>query len=725
MATYDELMAAAREADRRGEGSDARRLLQLAAQARRSQPAKSGSAVDTFSDFGRGVTAGLKGASHAGQRLLWKAAGALGMDDAEDMLDIVTAKQLDARRDNARFRERSPTAFGVGEITGETLFTLPIGGAGSVAARGTLQAVRTGVSLARGGSAVANTGILAGAAGLSGEGAAIGAYMSPDDVAGGATEGAAFNLVGGAAINGVTRVGGEVLRTVMRKERALGAVADTLTDTSRRVRQAADDGGYTLDGATAHATTRSHDEVARMRQDPPIDQRFLNHRANVEGQVTERATTLASRYGPTSNPTSFQTATRPAQRTLTAMRLMDERRYRQAYREFDRIAAETNTPLPTEQLYTNLAEFIEGNANTATESLAGKINHDMARYGVRPKSAREASLGANELLMPTGRAKAPKPLSLENVEDLIQDINAHWSPSLNAGERRYIGQVKELLEAHVDNALTQMGESAGAGAAVREAGQAARSARRAFSENWNANDIIQKMTERTEGGEWAMDYSKVATALSGVDSARHLDTIKARLLTAPNGQAAWRSMQQAPLMEALYEATRDTAETVMEGGVIKFNHKAFERVLNRQLKSERAKVTLWGAEGTAEIQRALDAWKLRYRRPDTSGSSNPSGTAMTLLKQLRFLPSGRTRGAATAVASALPLIGASVQRGAREQAADAVLRGQTVPQRVQEEIAADILQQWESEFVGADGRKYGDMLRRLLRTGAVIEFVDE
>lgn len=732
MASYDELMNAARKADSQGDSAAARRFLQLASE-QRQQPAQGGSALDTYSDFGRGVTQGAVNVSRAGQKLLWRTTGALGFDGAQDMLDIVNAKNMDSEKLNRPYRDRSPLAFGVGEVVGETALTLPVGGAGAAVGKAAFNGTRAGITLARGGRVLPGAMSKPSAVGaLAGEGAAVGGFMAQDgEVGQDAAAGAALNVAGGALINGVTRAVGEGVRTWSRTPRALNSVDDQLAAATRRVTQASEHGGYDLDGVDALSETRGFNARDEARRDPTVDRMFLTKQAQVEEQIAGRANEIAYKYsgggayeGPMTNYTQAQAA-------LTELREADEKAYKAAYRKYDELAAQSNTLVDPQPLYRALDEAVF-RPNAATETLAGAISKDLERYGIAAPPKGPVKRGVEYerrksnpyFFPPTNQQEVVKPLTLENAEDLIQDLNAHWKPTLSTGEKALIGQVKGELEKYIDTVLTEVGQKAGQGEAVVTAAREARAARRAFSENWQRKDIIDLMTQRTEGGEYALDYSKVFTKLSAGDGHKDIAAIKARLMLAPNGQKAIRSMQQAPLLAALEAATKGGTEQVMEGGVIRFNHRKFEQVLNQQLKTNDAKIALWGKEGAEEIQKAIEAWGMRHKTPSLAGSRNKSGTVGQLLRQLRFLPSGKTRNVGMFVAGFSDNIGGRLQRGARLQAADDILLGKTVPQEVRDQMAGDLLEKWEEEFVGAGGQKYGDMLRQLIRTGAVVEFID-
>lgn len=709
MPDFQSLMAAAAKADAAGDTDAARQLVAAARQAQsagKPQAASFGnSAVDTYADFGRGVTSGLVQGSRWGQKLVAKGVSKfVDEDTGQGMLKQVQAKEAATAEQMAPYKERSPFAVGAGQLTGETLFTAPLGIGTGAGAKGL---VHTGSWLATREAAKQGT-VKMSAAFLAGEGAGVGAYMSGGEDMGASTAmGAGIGLGAGALINGITRGGGVVLRDRLNRGKANAVVTDALTVASKRIENASQYGGYDLNGATAMATRRSADELQRLKNNPDVGQRVIDAEANVEQQVTQRATNIAKQYGDTTNPTGYESAGRDVQVAMTRLRDVDQGNYKGLYQQMDALAGDTNTFLDTGELGSRLGRVQADNANVAKEGFMRKVDKQLQQYGI----------GLPEGDVPAGT----KPLTLENLENLVQDLNEFWSNSLSPAKQAYLGKVKTEISTYVDETLQTLGDAAGVGSEVYKTGLAARQARASFNDKWTQGDIIEKITTRTKGGEFAVDYTKVLGKLESKDVA----TVKARLLGAPDGDKAWKSMQQAPLMEALAAATADTSEAVLEGGVIKFNHKAYERALNKALPTREAREVLWGKQQVDDMEKTIASWKDRYRKPDTSGSLNPSGTALTLLKQSRFLASGTGSNIGMALAGSAPVIGRGLRRGANETAVDDIIRGKKVPENIRKEMIADALDNFEKDFVGANGQRYGDLMRSIARPGAVIQIVGD
>lgn len=703
--TYREYMDAAARADAAGNSEDAQRLVTLArnAQSQESsqpEPAEEQS-FQTVRDFGSGIKQGLTTGSEFGQEIIYRGIERFGNEDiGEDLLSDLNRKRARDAATNSVIQERSPWAFGAGALAGEIAFTAPLGGLGAVGGKA---AAKGGLSLF-GKQMGAKT---AGTAALTGEGAAIGAYSSGgEDVGYSATMGALTDLAGGNIINHGSRVIGTVGRDLFNTNKARDIATDSLEVAAKRVDDAAEYGGYTLDGANAHAARRSLDEYNVLKNDERVGGRILDFEAQREVAVTKRGVNIAQQYGSTKDPAAFQIAGQKVQDALNDVRMGDEQKYRSAYRAYDEFAAKTNTTLDTAYLSQGLKAFRDADTSVSRKGFRGQIDEQLSTYGIDMGNGIEAK----------------KALSLENLEDLMGDLNDFWEPTMAPAKQRYLGQVKGQIEKYIDTALSHVddiGGSVGIGQEIRGMGQAARAARKAYSDSWDEKQILGMITKRTKGGEFAMDYTKVIPKLSN----SNLKAVKARLLTADNGTDAWRSMQQAPLLEALAAATKHSSEAVMEGGGIKFNHKAYEGVLSKL--DEATKRTLWGANKTNEIGKTIASWKQRIAKPDTSGSMNPSGTALALGKQARFLASGNSRNIGMALVGMLPALGDMAKRGAREEAVTALTKGQTIPEDVYNEIVQDVLLKFEEDFVGAGKQKYGDMLRALTRRQGTLSFMED
>jgi hypothetical protein len=732
--SLQQLIDAARRAEAAGNmeaanrlKAGARQLVSLMQQGSETETAPAlpeATAVDKFENFGRGVTSGFRSMTRKGEEWLYKGMGMVNEDLGSDMLTGLNHRRARDAERNRRYQEQTPMSFGVGEFVGEAAALAPVGGVGATGAR---SAMSGGSRLFTG--AAARTGTKkAAVASLAGEGAAVGAFNSDGEhLLRDASLGAATDVVLGGAINGVTKLGGEAFRRVGNTRAARRAVTDEVGHVADRIDDARDYGGYQLDTATAASTRRSLEDLSDLEQSE-FGQDIVQFRARQNADITRRGEELVSSQGAWRQETAEE-ATSALRRTLAAARRSDERNYRQLYKQFDELAAKTDTYLNTDQLGVTLNELGKTNRNAANKSLLNKIEEDLGRYGIRLSDdvtpavdfnntrrgmQRNTQVGVPGSIPAGAVPDADKPLTLENLEDLMQDLNDHWSSGMSDGDKRILRLYRDAIEKYTDEALASVGGKLPNGAEeVVAAAREARAARRQFSADWTQNQIIDKITERTNGGEFAVDYALAVNKLS----ARNVRQIKARLAGRPQAQAALDSMKQAPLLEALSAALKDTSEQVMEGGAVRFNVKSFENAISKMSRETRE--ALWGKQFADDLDKTIAAWKLRTRTPSRAGSLNPSNTAFTLMRQLRFLPSGRARNFGMAGSGAAPAIRDALSKETRRQGVADVLSGEKLPDGTFNEMVADQLTEWEQQFRGANGRRYGDVLRTVLRAGTV------
>jgi hypothetical protein len=230
MATPEQLERALRAADAAGDTEGARALAKAyreasAAEAKPAAPTKSMEQPGVVAGIGAGLGKGFGTAVLGAQRYAGKGLSAVGADRVGGWL------QRDAEQgrnklagENAPYKEANPVTNAIGEIGGNVVATLPVGGVLGAGARAA-GATRLGNALASGGmtvggapaatvpGAIANMGVRM--AGGAGTGAASSALIDPDSAGAGAMVGAALPPV--ARVAGA--VGGALTGT-------LGAVRD-------------------------------------------------------------------------------------------------------------------------------------------------------------------------------------------------------------------------------------------------------------------------------------------------------------------------------------------------------------------------------------------------------------------------------------------------------------------------------------------------------------------
>lgn len=636
-----------------------------------SPPQEDSSALDTFSDFGAGINQGLRNASQYGQDAVHRAGDYLGFEHSADALETLNRKKMRQAEANAERKERSPIAFGGGEMLGEAGFVAPMAGGGGAAVRGALSKAPALIKYL---------------SGLATEGAIAGGFLTDGGAEERLTEagkGAATDLVLGPISDGVTGFAGRKIRQLRAKDEVAEGVMDQVGEVDELVRKAADDGGFELDGATAMNTPEAQDVLTETRNSSDTSGMFADFKAQQEVDIKQKAASFGEEFGGLENLQRSDLNLKDVQTTLVSLKNADRAQVDNAYAAF-REAAERAGYAPDRVtvkrvLQPLIDEFGDG-GSAATRGLANDIASELRRYGV---------IGM--------RGEADKPLTFGNYEELIQDINDLYSPNLKAGEKRLLGRVKSALDDALDAAMISDGLPADAVVAGREA----RRLRHAFSENWTKNDIVGKLTEYKKDvpDEFKLDYTKMVQKLDR----ESVKKLKARLAFG-EGKDSWRSLQQAPLLDAIAAATRDSSITTKAGNEVVFNDNAFHNALKKIPRD--AQEALWGADFVKRLDDAQAAWRTRTRRIDTAGSPSTSGTGDFNygLKVGRFAGSGPIRNIMMSLNAAFPQIKLGVRAGTREANAEAIMRGE-VPKEIIEKWERDLLEEVEQRYLGTDKAK--------------------
>ena len=603
------------------------------------------------------------------------------------MLTNLNKRRADSAAVVAPYRERSPTAFGVGEFIGETAVLAPIGGAAGAGAKGTLQVA----SRLKRGRDIAG-GLRLGATGLAAEGAAVGAYNTggEGDVAKAAATGAVTDLVIGGTLNKAGEAFGSAIRRshTPNQRAASSKVDDALAEASERISDADEYGGFSMNTGTAVGTQRALGDLENLRGSPEGGRIISEADAQIERDVAEKARSFADEFGGKADDAlDWETSGKTLQESLAGQRTADEKAYKELYSQFDELVATGDRSLDSFGLQKVMDDLSATHLNSSNQSTIKAIEADFARR------------------LQDGN----KPLTVGGVEDLIQDINQLWKDvGMSSGQKKAIRDYKEGLETYVDGVLS----SAGGGDDILLAAGEARKARRQFSNDWEAGDIIQKITERTEGGEFAVDYYKSLKTLK----ASELRTLRARTLGIDNGADVMRSLQQAPLLEAFRAATKARRGARMEGNVPVFNDAAFSNVINRIPKE--TQVELWGEEFVEHLGKGMDAWAGRTIHMK-GGSSESTPLLLVLAQQARFLSSGASRNFGMAASGMVGSVRNTVSAPARKRGAEAMVGGLDLPVETRQAMINDVLDDLEDAFTGAGGREMGDAIRTYFRVGAV------
>lgn len=648
-------------------------------------------AGEAVTDFGQGVKAGFRNIGQDALKLGLQVA-------APDMLDEFSLVKKRTRDEQAQHRERSPIAFGTGEIAGEGIALSPIGGAAGMGAKGGSAAFRA----------------------LVGEGFASGFITSEgDDIAERSVDGvidAGINVLGGKAANIAADKLGKVARGFKNRGKAEELATADLSVVADRVDEAADYGGYALDGNTAAATNRSLSEVQQLLgKNDASAQALIDHVARQEDDIRNRALDFAKEFGETDGKLASDINVELAL-SLNNIRGAEEDAFRAAYARLDELATSQNYVLPNKP---QLAQQIEDiNVPEAAAKIGESVKRVFNKYGVGVGADSPESIAKHLEIVKEGGASR-RSLTFGTYEELRKELNSFYgTPNLNNGDKAVIEESKALL----DNFMQAATEDPKIGGSVaKRAAENARTLYREFSEEWGPDEIITRIANSVGGGYRELDLGRAVRALTKSNDTQHLLKVKAKLLTTDEGRAVWKSVQQAPLLEAFEKATKDTARNVAEGGVLPFRHKEFEKVINA-ISPENQKL-LWPGGDTpydsAFIQRAIGSWKMRDRVALTRNRSNPSGTALTLMKQFRFLPQGLSRNIGMAAAGMADTVtDEAFGEPARQLAVNRMLSGE-VSQSVFDAEVLKHIAAFEDAYHGGESRKLAALFVNILRRGVV------
>lgn len=689
-------------------------------------PGLAASTVEAAGDFGRGAYTGFRNIGTDVGRLV------ADFNGDEDVLAGLNKLKSDRKLADAEYQKRSPWAYGAGDIVGEGIALAPLGGLSGGLIKGGLSAAGR-----------ASTGWLAAGGTLGLEGAASGFLTSEGKGEGSrltdAAIGAGANIAGGALLGGAMDVGGGYIRALGRSKSGIEDTVNARIDETitPRVQEADEFGGYTIDGNTAAATRTSLQEVKDMRNANDISSDMIeDFIADQEEAVTARATLFVEQFGESAGKT-FSDANRLLAESLSSSRDKAKDAYVEAYERLDELALTQNYILPgKDQLATGVSRM----DIPVASSVGPKVQEIFQKYGV---SANVTAKDSVEYL--AKRVGGPgKQLTFGTSEQLRKELNAFYgNGKLNNGDKQVIEQAKELLDGFIDGALA---DPKIGGSVTQRAAVTARTLRAEFSQNWDEKSIINMIANSAgegKGPRIAMDQA--ITKLTKGQDTRNLKTVKARLMGMEGGDEVWKSVQQAPLLQALEAATAGTGRARTKGGGIPFDGKKFEASLKGTIHPD-AQDTLWeGATyGKDFINRAAKSWQMRDVTTLGGFRDNPSGSGLLLLSSLRFLPSGGKRNAAMIATAVLPKVtDVGIGQPRRLAAIGNMTKGEVSEKvRYQMELEAyDAAEQtyragglkaaegfidaFAQQYKGGGTRRYEEMLRNIVRRGIVFEDSDQ
>jgi len=659
-------------------------------------------AANTLAGLGHGVNKIKEGVTD----LAYRAGSVLGVDGADDALSRLSKKQEVDRASWDHLKDSSGHAEGA-SLAGEVI-TTGVGGYG-IASK----------AMARGMSAWKAATL---------EGMVVEGATTSGDIGERAQKAVVGGLTGGVTQKALDGLGSVYDRGTRRADAdGLTALADTtLDDASANVVAAREEGGFTLGMDDATGDSLAIREASDIRQLPEEGFNLRTALANQEIDITDRAQSFIDGTG--GNRLELSEVGESMHTQLLSLRNNETEAYRSLYRELD--DATGGRPLNTDDLEVELPDMLR-QFDTSSAPVVKKITALLKKYGI-VKTVDNSNLSSVDILGPDGLPVSSvnrgsssvvppeKPLTASNYESLIRELNDNFEPTGNRGINRAVQKTKAHLEEWIDGAL----ENQGVDPSLVALGRAARAGRVKFRDLWEQGDVVDKMTSTKNGTDTLrMNPSQGITHLTAPKNVGQLTEVVRRLKLGNEADVKVLSnLQQVPLIKAFDKAMSNTASKA-EGGIQKFDHKAFKREFDKV--SESAKVALYGASKAKEINSAVRTWQLRGSRASVSSGDSEGGlmrAAAGIIARL-FLPSGRASGAALAGLPALRKLTQSFDGANASRASDALTSGRMTEahiasraKRLQEEIM--------DHYRGTDMLNYDTVIATLSRAWAREETTD-
>jgi len=671
------------------------------------------SAGEAVGDFGSSVKKGLQDVGLHGTRLYAQAT------DNQDLLATINMTRHEENKAHKYVEDRSPVASFLGDAVGEGLALSPLGGAGGAGGRVVGNLIGGGVKKAIGGATAAVAIEGAGSGFLTSEGDTFGERSVDGAI------GAGINVAGGAVIKGAASTAGAYARRLLNQGKIDGDVANEIaTKVTPKVDSALVDGGYVLDGNTAAATSPSLNEMRTLRTgDDLAGEKLRNLEMQQEMQVTDFAKTqFVEEFGEIAGRHS-EDANRVLADALSGARDADQKTFTEAYSYLDQLAKTQNFILPNKA---QLAQDIESiDFSEGAESLAPKVKNIFARYGVGTELTPQNSAEYLTKRLESGRES--QQLTFGTYEKMRQELNSFYGAGkLNSGEKQLIHDAKEMLDGFI---LAATNDPKIGGSVVARQAEKARGAFRDFNDKWSTDELVSRIANSSSLGDGSfggpsVNLGKAVRALSNNQDTRGITRVKAALMGVEGGEDVWKSVQQAPLLEAFEAAVKGSIAKRANGGQIIFNNKAFEASLNSSMTRDSRKA-LWGEELTTKLDKAIASWAERDILPASQVRANGSGTAFALLHQLRFIPTGMARkGAQLTAALGDKVLDVGIGRVSRETAVDEAIDGGLTP-RMRQELADEAAAIFEEQYRGGGAGAFSRIITQSLSRGIIFSNDDE
>jgi hypothetical protein len=587
----------------------------------------------------------------------------------EDALSALNSRREKEDALYEKFHNEQKAISTVGQIVGETAAIAPVG----LLARGGLLAARGGAALTRNASfgVAAGEGLATGVVGTRGD--------MEDRLKGGIIE---------AGLGGTMQAVGDGVGGYFRQARqGKTAMADgVVAEEARIAKQSAlveEEGGYTQDVAdmTGSQTAIDYRDNARGAG----DRSTLEFEAKQEADIQAKAEGFASENGGFRRTDIEQGE--GVQKALTDLRDGDLKQVDEAY-DLWRASHGSNTKVDTGEFFNTLDSV---KLNSKQKEFKKTIDKVLEENGVKPG----------------------KPMSIDQVENIIIDINSHWdsaTPQFNQAAGAY----KEALDKYVIDGFGDI-TNLPANHPVR-LGKEARVKAKAMNDAWNRGDILDKITKIPKGStEHSLRALDGIRALKAKGNYKDLRKVKLMLNQTAEGRQVWKDIEASEIFEALEKAMpsikarkkADGLQDVVDG-------KAFNTRINK-MDTESQEV-LFGKDKAAKMQKAAERWSERGRTTSTRGQANVSGTARAALQgAVRLMAS---RGAGGDVLATVPFIGQFFQRRNARKISEAAQMGQSgkLSAEGKIELENELIEEFKKNLSPAIIDRHSGIINNLIRS---------
>ena len=561
-------------------------------------------------------------------------------------------------------QSRHPTAYGAGEIVGESLPFLP-------------------AAVATGGIASTPLRVAANVALGATEGGTVAKGQGADPLFG-AILGGSLGGLGEVVLPAVINRGGALFRKVTGKA-PQGALVDSAGRATPEFQSVLDQEGLTLDDLaggeikrlqeSGSLTTEQAERVARFRSEgveptlgditqdysqqakearlfessaEPLADEFRTARLEQSDKLREGLEGIVSEAG---DP---NLAGEAVKESLTARQRVLKKKKNRLYKiGAERAQQEGVVPIFTEGIIDAMPDRNTlQRVSTLAKPQAKAVKDLLVEYGI------DKSEGA------VNRFKGDiTPLNTTNFENFRAALNQIERSDTTGAISNITGPLKRTLDRELDD-LAAMGADTGAPDAVLNAIKRARETVRLEKTEFSPQSIVGKLVSTKKGSAVEMiEASQVQKKLMAQGTpVESLDTTISSLRKSPNGRKAIGNMQASTVLDLMNSAF--STQTSKVGGKPLFNPNAFNKKLDSLVDS--GKLDVLFKDNPAVLKRLKNIGKIAADMQPPAGAK-PKGSATTIqdvLKKLNVLSIfGRIKGAGIFAEGIAQLSGKRAVRG--------------------------------------------------------------